>query len=161
MSADVAWDIAEHINNLLIDKGKLHTYKYFSFGKDDVTHYFGVGYGRIKVYNKAKERKLDDWIKWTRVEISLEIKRRLDDLETYKSRETIPELFVYGETDDPVLRCLVMGVKSGFPINELTRAYRSKVKSALAGTLIDINNNQIDNTVKKYVKSYKVLLNFK
>lgn len=71
LSFDLACDIPISITNIMFSKGSQRNYKMFSKSYDDKTHYFGVrgSEGYLKVYNKAKELKLDNQ-ELTRYEIT-------------------------------------------------------------------------------------------
>ncbi|MBY1551453.1 hypothetical protein KWX41_18230, partial [Clostridioides difficile] len=71
LSFDLACDIPLNITSIMFSKGSQRNYKMFSRSYDDKTHYFGVrgSEGYLKVYNKAKELKLDNQ-ELTRYEIT-------------------------------------------------------------------------------------------
>ena len=148
VSVDVAMDIPVNINRLIIDKYRKQTYKLFDNGGDDKTHYLGKGDGRIKIYNKAREMGIEGDL--TRYEISKYIRLPIRSVinEGYEfNGELIPLGYINGEginVDDKTLYSQYWAVLNGYPISELTRRYREKVRKLIN------NHASIEFDIKKY-----------
>ncbi|HFL3113252.1 TPA: hypothetical protein ACG3KP_003696 [Clostridioides difficile] len=71
LSFDLACDIPVCITDIIFTRGSQRSYKMFSNGIDNKTYYFGArgSEGHLKVYNKAKELKLENQ-ELTRYEIT-------------------------------------------------------------------------------------------
>lgn len=159
VSIDVAMDIPININRLIIDKYRKHTYKLFDNGGDDKTHYLGKGDGRIKIYNKAREMGIEGDL--TRYEISKEIRLPIGSVvsEGYVfNGELIPLGYINGEginTDDKTLYSQYWAVLNGYPINELTRRYREKVRKLINNhASIEFDIKKISHTIRTWFQGY-------
>ena len=139
-SLDLAIDLKVSILDLNVDFSGRQQMKIFSKGYDDKTIYLGKGDGRIKVYNKKKESNLNITGELTRVEVS----RTFDDfdirnIKLFKFGEHFPSIYlnnyVYSlsDYDDKTLLAILYAVQSGFPIKNLSKTYRKKVKTLLQG----------------------------
>lgn len=140
-SYDLAVDIPINILDLVVDKGLKKSVKIFSNGFDNKTYEIGKGDMRFKVYNKKIESNLDIDTELTRVEIS----RILDDfpinrIKLYKyTQEGFPEIYTndyicsLSDYQDKTLYAIVYAVQSGFPINQLSRVYKNKIKNLFEG----------------------------
>lgn len=140
---DLAIDIPINPLDLIIDISGRRKMQTISYGGDNVTYNFGKGDGRVKIYNKKIESNLVMPGYLTRVEIS----REFDDFPISKIKlfkfdeKFFPILFlnqyVFSFSDittkDKTVMALLYAVQSGYPIKELTRSYRSKVKNLLEG----------------------------
>lgn len=103
--------------------------------------YIGKGDGRVKIYNKKRESDLAITGVMTRVEVS----RQVDDFRIYEAKYLdydgiFPNIYlanyVYSLSDyskDKTLMALLYAVQSGYPMKELSRSYRCKVKELLEG----------------------------
>lgn len=139
-SLDLAIDLKVSILDLNVDFSGRQQMKIFSNGYDDKTIYLGKGDGRIKVYNKKKESNLNITVELTRVEVS----RTFDDfdirnIKLFKFGECFPSIYlnnyVYSLSDynDKTLLAILYAVQSGFPIKDLTKTYKKKIKNLLQG----------------------------
>lgn len=151
-SFDLAIDIPINILDILFDKNRKRSYKIFSSGGDNLTYYIGTKDkdGSIKIYNKKIESDLKIVGNLTRIEIT----RKYDDLpisgiKSYDFGEQfLPLLFlnqyIFSFSDitskDKTLLAILYSVQSGFPLSELSRRYRDKIKDMLeSGSRIQFN----------------------
>lgn len=137
---DLAMDLKINILDIITDisgKRKMYT---ISNGFDDKTYVFGVGDGKIKIYNKKIESKLDIRGDLTRVEVT----REFDDfpvksIKKFDYGSIFPSLYlnqyIYSLSDyeDKTLLALLYAVQSGYQIKDLTRRYREKIRNMLEG----------------------------
>ena len=152
-------DIPININRLIIDKYKKHTYRLLDNGGDDKTHYLGKGDGRIKIYNKARESGLEGEL--TRYEISKDIRLPIglviEDGFEFKG-EVMPLGFINGENmniDDKTLYSQYWAVVNGYPISELSRRYREKVRKLILNhAIIEFDKKKISHTIRQWFKGY-------
>jgi len=159
VTIDIAMDIPININRLIIDKYKKHTYKLFDNGGDDKTHYLGKGDGRIKIYNKARESCLDGEL--TRYEITKDIRLPIglviEDGYEFKG-EVMPLGFINGENmniEDKTLYSQYWAVVNGYPISELSRRYREKVRKLILNhAIIEFDKKKISHTIRQWFKGY-------
>lgn len=171
-SFDLAVDIPVNILDLLFDIGKRRKVQTLSYGGDNVTYNFGKNDGRIKIYNKKIESNLPIVGHLTRVEIS----REFDDFPLSKiklfrfEKEYFPILYlnqyVFSFSDvtssDKTTMALLYAVQSGYPLKDLTRSYRTKIKSLLeGGSLIKFDINSATNSFTQLIYSYFVKRNSK
>lgn len=159
VSLDIAMDFPININRLIIDKYKKQTYRLIDNGGDDKTHYLGKGDGRIKIYNKAKESGLDGEL--TRYEISKEIRLPIGLVieEGYEFKGEVPPLGVIkGENmniEDKTLYSQYWAVINGYPISELSRRYREKVRKLILNhASIEFDKKEISQTIRAWFKGY-------
>lgn len=159
VSLDIAMDFPININRLIIDKYRKHTYKLFDNGGDDKTHYLGKGDGRIKIYNKANELGIDGDL--TRYEITKDIRLPIsliiDDRYEFKG-ELMPLGYIEGESmnmDNKTLYSQYWAVVNGYPIDELSRRYRERVRNLiLSHASIDFDRKKISQTIRTWFKGY-------
>lgn len=139
-SLDIACDLKVNILDIIYDKGRKKSVNIISNGFDDKTYRIGKGNGKIKIYNKKIESKLDIPGDLTRVEIS----REYDDfpitnMVLYKFEDCFPELFLneylysFSDYKNKTLLAILYAVQNGFPINDLTRDYKNKIKKLFEG----------------------------
>ena len=139
-SYDLAIDLKLNINDLNLDYSGRQEMKIFSKGYDNKTIYLGKGDGRIKVYNKKIESNLNILNDLTRVEIS----RLCDDydirnIKLYRYDKRFPSIYLnqyiysLSDYDDKTLFAILYAVQSGFPIKNLTKTYKRKIKKLLEG----------------------------
>lgn len=142
VSCDFAFDIQTNILNLTgFDKKRKKCLMTYDNGGDDKTYYIGKGQNRIKIYNKKIESNLDYDL--TRIELSHKFSKSLDikylscglDLSI---GSYFPELFLKDyqlEIEDlqqnDTFKAVIYAVNNGYPLNELTRYTRDKIKSYL------------------------------
>lgn len=140
-SYDLAVDIKCNILDLIFDKGLKRHIHTFSNGGDDITYNIGKGDLRLKIYNKKLESKLDITGDLSRVEIS----RELDDFPIREVKfldwglDNFPDIFlndyIYSLSDykDKTMLPIIYAVQNGFPISDLSRRYKEKLKNLFEG----------------------------
>lgn len=139
-SYDIAIDLKININELNVDFSGRQEMKIFSKGYDDKTIYLGKGDGRIKVYNKKKESNINNVKDLTRIEIS----RNLDDFDIrdikfFNYDDKFPSIYLnqyiysFSDYEDKTLFAILYAVQSGFPVKDLTKTYKKKIKNLLQG----------------------------
>ena len=139
-SYDLAVDVKVNIRDLIVNKGQKRKMLIFNNGGDNITYEVGTGDLRVKVYNKKKESKLDMFGDLTRIEIS----RTCDDypiseIARYKFGDKFPEIYLnqyvasLSEYQDKTLMAVLFAIQGGYPINELTRSYKLKLKKMFEG----------------------------
>lgn len=144
-SFDLAIDIPINILDLIADKCGKRSYKVFSSGGDDMTILIGTrgNDGYLKIYNKKKERNLNIVGHLTRIEVT----RCYDDydikgIKTYDFGEKfLPVIYlnqyISSFSDitkkDKTIMAVLYAIQHGFPINDLSRAYKEKIKNMLEG----------------------------
>lgn len=141
-SYDMAFDIRINILDLLWDISGRSTEKVFSNGYDNKTVYIGSGSGRVKIYNKKKESNLFITGDLTRIEISKELEdydiRKLSvlhydgDFPVIYTNDYIYSISDY-EGKNSTLLALLYAVQNGYPIRNLSRKYKVKIKDLLEG----------------------------
>lgn len=137
---DLACDLKINILDIIFDRGLKRSYKIFSNGFDDKTIYIGKNNGRIKIYNKKRESNLDIVGDLTRVEISNQLDNfDISTIKTFKYPDNFPLLYLnnylytFKDYDDKTLLAVLYAVQNNFPVNNLSRVYRKKVKGLLEG----------------------------
>lgn len=162
-SLDLACDLKINILDIITSDTGKRTQKVVSNGFDDKTIYIGTGDRRIKIYNKKRESKLDIQGDLSRVEISLQFDDfRLIDIKLFKLPVDIfPVLFLnnylysFRDYDDKTLFAIVYAVQSGFPVDNLSRVYKEKVKSLLkGGQRIKFSKKIADEVIRRTVFHY-------
>ena len=142
-SLDLAIDIPINILDLIVDISGRRKMQTLSYGGDNIYYAFGKGDGRVKIYNKKNESKLNIVGHLTRVEITKEY----DDYPIMKTKlfkfdnGVFPIIYlnqyVFSFSDittkDKTTMALLYAVQSGFPLKDLTRRYREKIKELLEG----------------------------
>lgn len=139
-SYDLAVDVKVNIRDLIVNKGQKRKMLIFNNGGDNLTYEVGTGDLRVKVYNKKKESKLDMFGDLTRIEIS----RSCDDypiseIARYQFGNNFPEIYLnqyvasLSEYQDKTLMAVLFAIQGGYPINELTRSYKLKLKKMFEG----------------------------
>lgn len=162
-SLDMACDLKINILDIIYDKGLKRSVMTISNGFDDKTYRIGKGNGHVKIYNKKRESNLDIDYDLTRVEISMEY----DDFDVknmilYKfDKKVFPELYLqkycysFSEYKDKTMLAIMYAVQNGFPINELSRAYKTKLKNMLeCGHKIKFNHIAATQAVTRIVFGY-------
>lgn len=141
-SYDMAFDLRISILDLLWDISGRSCEKIFNNGYDNKTVYIGSGSGRVKIYNKKKESNLVILGDLTRVEIS-------KDLEDYDIRKLsvlhydgiFPVIYtnnyIYSLSDyqdkNSTLLAILYAVQNGYPMRNISRKYKVKIKELLEG----------------------------
>lgn len=163
-SYDLALDLKVNILDLIYDISGKALEKVFSSGYDDKTVYLGSGVNRIKIYNKKKESKLNILGDITRIEISREMNdydiRRLSTLydcgffpDIYLN-QYVHSLSDY-ENKNKTLMAILFAVQNGYPLRNLTRDYRNKLKDLLEGGYKIFFSKQISTQVlRQTILSY-------
>lgn len=141
VSCDFAFDIETNILNICgFDKGRKRALKIYDNGGDNKTYYIGENNNRLKIYNKRIESNLD--YELTRIELTHKVDIDVLDLIRHKIdlnlSKYFPDLFLkdyqveFKDFEiDSTLQALVYAVNNGFPLHDLSRRYRDKVKDFL------------------------------
>ena len=167
-SFDLAMDLKVNILDIITDIRGRGNSKIFSNGFDDKTICVGKGDGRIKIYNKKKESNLNILGNLTRVEVS----RELDDfdiseIKTFEYKNIFPVLYLnnylysFNDYQDKTLFAILYAVQNGFPIQDLTRSYKEKIRNLLEGGHKILFNNQIATQVVRRTIFYYFMNNQK
>jgi hypothetical protein len=162
-SYDLAVDIKCNILDLIFDKGLKRHVHTFSNGGDDITYNIGKGDLRLKIYNKKRESKLDITGDLSRVEIS----RELDDFPVREVKfldwglDNFPDIYlnnyIYSLSDykDKTMLPIIYAVQNGFPINDLSRRYKEKLKNLFeGGQKIKFTNKDATEVLRKTIFTY-------
>lgn len=162
-SYDLAVDIKCNILDLIFDKGLKRHVHTFSNGGDDITYNVGKGDLRLKIYNKKRESKLDITGDLSRVEIS----RELDDFPVREVKfldwglDNFPDIYlnnyIYSLSDykDKTMLPIIYAVQNGFPINDLSRRYKEKLKNLFeGGQKIKFTNKDATEVLRKTIFTY-------
>lgn len=139
-SLDLAMDLKVNILDLNVDFSGRKQMKIFSKGYDDKTIYIGKDESRIKIYNKKIESKLNILGDLTRVEVSRSFDDfPITDIKFFKFGDKFPNIYlneyVYSlsDYDDKTLFAILYAVQNGFPLKDLTKTYKRKIKNLLQG----------------------------
>lgn len=139
-SLDMACDLKVNILDIIYDKGRKRSLNIISNGFDDKTYRIGKGNGKIKIYNKKIESKLDISGDLTRVEISREYEDfPIKNMVLYKFEDCFPELFLnnylysFSDYKNKTMLAILYAVQNGFPVNDLSRDYKNKIKQLFEG----------------------------
>lgn len=167
---DMACDLKVNILDIIYDKGLKRSVMTISNGFDDKTYRIGKGNGHVKIYNKKRESNLDIDYDLTRVEITMEYEDfNITNMIGYKFDKTVfPELFLqkycysFSDYKDKTMLAILYAVQNGFPINELSRAYKTKLKNMLeCGHKIKFNYISATQAVNKCIFAYFNILHRK
>lgn len=156
-SADFAVDIPINILDLCgLDKGRKKDFRMFSAGFDNKTYYMGRSNNRIKIYNKKIESSLDRDL--TRMEITSKLDLNINNIYFFKYDVILPDLYLndylytFKSYEDKTLLAILYAVQNGFPLNDLTRAYKNKVKDLLHGKYqVNIENQYFTEVLKNCI----------
>ena len=115
-----------------------------------------------KVYNKKKESNLNIQGELTRVEITRELDDFcISDVKLLNYDNNFPSLYlnkyIYSFEDykDRTLFALLYAVQNGFPIQDLSRRYREKIKNLFEGGYkIRFNNSLATDVLRKTIFYY-------
>lgn len=166
-SFDLALDIKVSILDLIWDMSGKRIEKIDNRGYDKKTIYLGTGDGRIKIYNKKEESNLEITGDLTRIEIS----RELEDFAVRKIKyfdygNKFPCVYlnnyVYSLSDynDKTLLAILYAVQNGYPLRNLTRYTRAKIKNMLEGGYkIKFDNKTATNALCQIIYYYFVFNN--
>lgn len=157
-SVDIAMDFEVNINSLIIDKYRKQVYKLYDEGGDNKTHYLGKGDGRIKIYNKARELGIEGDL--TRYEITKKINLNISDvlLESYEVDIEVIPLGVLNDISisDQTLSSVYYSVLNGYPIDNLSRVYKDKIRQLLMdNNPIVFDKKKISQTICQWFQGYK------
>lgn len=160
---DMACDLKVNILDIIYDKGLKRSVMTISNGFDDKTYRIGKGNGHVKIYNKKKESNLDIDYDLTRIEITMEYEDFLiSNMIIYRFDKTVfPEIYLqkycysFSDYKDKTMLAIMYAVQNGFPINELSRAYKTKLKNMLeCGHKIKFNHIAATQAVKRIIFGY-------
>lgn len=161
-SYDIAFDVPINILDLITDMSGRNFERVDNRGYDNKTIYLGKGDGRVKIYNKKRESDLNLVGDLTRIEIS----REMDDFEIrkvvgLKYDNVFPIVYtnnyIYSLSDykDKTTLALLYAVQHGFPLRDLTKTYRSKIKSMLEGGYkIKFDNKVVTDVLRQTIYYY-------
>ena len=161
-SFDLAMDLKVNINDLITDTSGRQRDVIFSYGYDNKTIVSGKGDGRLKIYNKKIESKLNIQGELTRVEIT----RELDDypignMVDFKFGDVFPSIYLndylysFSDYEDKTLLAILYSVQNGFPIKYLTKTYKKKIKTLLqGGHKVRFNSTTATQVVRKTIFFY-------
>lgn len=161
-SYDLAMDLKISILDLLLDTSGRQIFDTRSFGYDNKTYTCGKGDGRYKVYNKKIESSLNCPGDLTRVEVS----RTFDDypvceISSLQYDGNFPNiylnqyLYTFNDYKDVTLLAVLYAVQNGFPIKDLTRSYKVKIKKLLnGGYKINFDSKSATLVLNKTIFSY-------
>ena len=158
---DFAIDVPTNICNICgFDKGKKACLITYDCGNDDKTFYIGKTDNRVKVYNKTIESGLNYDL--TRIEITKCFKDlKIDCVRYYKYDGYVPELFLkdfqlsINDFSDKTLFAIVYAVLEGFPLHDLSKHYKKRVKDFLNKKKpIKIDFSCLDKCLVNYIFHY-------
>lgn len=139
-SFDLAMDLKININDLITDTSGRQRDVVFSYGYDNKTIVSGKGDGRLKIYNKKIESKLNIPGELTRVEVTREFDDfPINDMASFKYDGMFPSIYLnnylysFSDYEDKTLLAILYSVQNGFPVKYLTKTYKKKIKDLLQG----------------------------
>lgn len=139
-SFDIAFDLRININDIIYDMSGRSIEKIENRGFDNKTISVGKNDGRFKIYNKKKESDLDILGDLTRVEISREMEDfSIKNTKILEYDNIFPSIYLnnyivsFSNYEDKTLLGLLYAVQNGFPLKNLTKTYRKKIKDLLEG----------------------------
>ena len=166
-SCDLAMDLPVSILDIIWDRGLKRTYKVFGNGFDDKTIEVGKGQGRLKIYNKKKESNLNMLGELTRVEVTCEFDdfpiERIAYLyfpDIFPTLYTNDHMYTFEDYKDKTLLAIAYAVQNGFPVNDLTRYYKKKVKNMFeGGSRIKFSTDVATKVLRKVLFHYFLSVN--
>lgn len=139
-SYDIAFDLRININDIIYDMSGRNIEKIENRGFDNKTVSVGKNDGRFKIYNKKKESDLNILGDLTRVEISREVEDfPIKNTKILQYDNIFPSIYLnnyivsFSNYEDKTLLGLLYAVQNGFPLRNLTKTYRKKIKDLLEG----------------------------
>lgn len=139
-SLDLACDLRVSILDIIYDKGLKRNVHIFSSGYDNKTYEIGKGDNRVKIYNKKLESNLKIQGELTRVEVSKTYDDfPLNNMVLYKFGDNFPILYLqqycysFSDYKDKTLLAILFAVQNKYPLNDLSRVYKNKIKKLLEG----------------------------
>ena len=161
-SYDLAMDLRINILDIITDISGRHKNLTISNGFDDKTIVIGKGDGRLKIYNKKKESNLNIQGNLTRVEITRELDDfNISEIKNFNYDKIFPSLYLnkyiysFDDYKDKTLLAILYSVQNGFPIQDLSRRYRDKIRNLMEGGYkILFDNNTATQVVRKTIFYY-------
>ena len=161
-SYDIAFDLRIGIEDLIYDMSGRRIEKIENHGYKDKTIMLGKGDGRVKIYNKKKESDLNILGELTRIEISRQIEEfAVSDIKIFHYDDILPIVYtadyIYSLSDykDKTTLALLYAVQNGFPIRDLSKTYRKKIKTMLeGGNKIKFYKKYIEDVIKQTIYFY-------
>lgn len=139
-SFDIAFDLRININDIIYDMSGRNIERIENRGFDNKTISVGKNDGRFKIYNKKKESDLDILGDLTRIEISREMEDfPIKNTKIFEYDNIFPSIYLnnyivsFSNYEDKTLLGLLYAVQNGFPLKNLTKTYRKKIKDLLEG----------------------------
>lgn len=139
-SYDIAFDLRININDIIYDMSGRNIEKIENRCFDNKTISVGKNDGRFKIYNKKKESDLNILGDLTRVEISREVEDfPIKNTKILQYDNIFPSIYLnnyivsFSNYEDKTLLGLLYAVQNGFPLRNLTKTYRKKIKDLLEG----------------------------
>ncbi len=163
-SYDIAFDLRLSVNDLIYDMSGRGIEKIDNRGFDNKTIMLGKGDGRVKIYNKKRESDLDIIGELTRIEISREVEdfplcdvKILHYDNKFPNVYTAQHIFSLSDYKDKTTIALLYAVQNGFPLRDLSKTYRKKIKSMLeGGDKIKFNNKTVTDLLRQTIFHYFV-----
>lgn len=166
-SVDFAVDIPINILDIIADISGKRKMQTISYGGDNLTYYFGRGDGRVKIYNKKNESNLNIVGHLTRVEVSREfddfpicyLKRFKLDVDIFPCLYLNQYVFSFSDytNKDKTLMAILYAVQSGYPIKDLSRVYKEKLKNLLeVGSKVKFDVKSAEEVFRKTIFYYFV-----
>lgn len=161
-SYDLAMDLKISILDLITDMSNKRKIYIMSYGFDNKTIAAGKGDGRTKIYNKKAESNLDIQGELTRVEISREYEDMpINDIKFFKYDNNFPIIYLnnylysFNDYNDKTLFAILYAVQNGFPVKDLSRSYKNKIKNLLeGGHKIRFDNKTAGDVLRKTIFYY-------
>lgn len=161
-SYDIAFDLKVNILDLIWDMSGRNLEKIDNRGFDNKTVMLGKGDGRVKIYNKKRESGLNILGDLTRIEISREMEDfPLHDVKILHYDNVFPSVYlnnyIYSLEDykDKTTLALLYAIQNGFPIRNLTKTYRKKIKDMLEGGYkVKFSNKTVTELLRKTIFTY-------
>lgn len=163
-SYDIAFDVPISILDLIWDLSGRNMEKIDNRGYDNKTIMIGKGDGRVKIYNKKRESDLNILNNMTRIEISREVEDfPLKSIKIFKYDNNFPVIYtnnyIYSMSDykDKTLLAILYAVQNGFPLRDLSKTYRKKIKELLEGGYkLKFSNQIVTDVIKQSIYKYFV-----
>lgn len=165
---DLAIDLKINILDLILDNAlkRRKDMHIFCGGFDNKSFEWGKNDGRTKVYNKKIESNLNILGYLTRVETT----RCLEDypinmIAFYNYGDIFPNIytgnymFSFSDYKDKTMLAILYAVQHDFPISELSRTYREKLKNMLSGGYKIKFSNKVANEVLRRTIFYYFIKN--
>ena len=162
-SMDIALDLLQDINSLVVHKRHGNEYKAQIEHNALETIYLGAfgTNGHIKIYNKAKEQKINDGMKWTRFEITYKNLGFMDirDIEVIEKTK-LPNIYLvdhgaFEDLKDTEKYIMLTSMQNIDLINMLGRKMKVKVKEYHSRYLQQLDIN-LDEMIKVY-RDFKII----